>query len=105
MTKNHYKKGIAVYLGCMLPDEILDIVLRDVLKDAGIVQTQQEFPVIVRKGKNDFGKEIVFYLNYSDKKQKITWQQEKGIELFSKAEIKQGEEIEIEPWNLCIMEI
>lgn len=105
VTKNHYKKGVAVYLGCMLPDEMLDIVLRDVLKDAGIVQTQQEFPVIVRKGKNDFGKEIVFYLNYSDKKQKITWQQEKGIELFSKAEIKQGEEIEIEPWNLCIMEI
>ena len=60
--------------------------------------------MIVRKGKNDLGKEVVFYLNYSAQTQKTVWRGEKAVELVRGDEICPGEELEIAPWNLCIVE-
>ncbi len=113
VTRNHYGKGTATYLGCMTGEKTLDIILEDALKCAGISRAAERFPVIVRKGRNDFGKEIVFYLNYSPKVQKAVWQGKdtidscagvEAVDLISGVEIKPGEVLEIAPWNLRILE-
>lgn len=105
VTRNRYGKGAATYLGCMVSDEVLDMILQDTLQQAGITVQRQSFPVIVRKGRNDLGKEIIFYLNYSPEKQKISWQGEEAMELISKTEVKQGADFEIAPWDLRIFEV
>lgn len=120
VTRNHYGKGTATYLGCMTGEEALDIILKDVLACAGIDREEESFPVIVRKGRNDFGKEVIFYLNYSPKAQTVVWQGNKaaregkgaeegqrreGTELISGKKIRQGEVLEIAPWNLAVLEV
>lgn len=104
VTRSRYGKGTATYLGCMVEDEMLEQILEDVLAQAGIPGEPERFPVIVRKGKNDFGKEVVFYLNYSAQTKKTVWRGEKAVELVRGDEICPGEELEIAPWNLCIVE-
>lgn len=101
-TRNSYGNGTAFYLGCMVEETGLKIILREVLKSAGIDCRQEQFPLIVRKGRNDFGKEVTFYLNYSAQKQKVLWQGEQGTNLITGAEIRSGEELEIGPWDLWI---
>lgn len=105
VTRNQYEKGTATYLGCMTDEFTLDVILKDVLKDAGIEIGQQEFPVIVRKGTNDFGKEVVFYLNYSPKEQCISYEGEAALDLISGETVNKASELVIEPWNLRILEV
>ncbi|MCX7657532.1 MAG: beta-galactosidase trimerization domain-containing protein, partial [Oscillospiraceae bacterium] len=68
VTQNNYGKGLATYIGCYASDEYLKAILEDCLKKAGLWSEEQKcsFPVIIRKGTNNFGKEIVYFLNYSN---------------------------------------
>ena len=85
---------------------MLKEILRDTLNDAGIADAadRPEFPVIIRTGINQFGKEIVYYLNYSPKEQIITYQGIDGVELFGDTPVKKGETIHIPAWDLKIIE-
>ena len=57
VTRNHFAEGYAYYIGCMMDQELLKRILMKALEDAGIKNiVKEEFPVIVRKGINDFGK-------------------------------------------------
>ena len=59
VTRNVYGKGTATYLGCWTSDAMLREILTDVLKDAGLwgMEQEVEFPVIIKKGTNDLGKD------------------------------------------------
>lgn len=105
VTRNEYGKGTATYLGCMVSDDALDAILKDALCDAQIEIPKQSFPVIVRRGRNDFGKEVVYYLNYSAEEQEVFWHGNAAVELTGGAGVKQGDKIVIEPWNLRILEL
>lgn len=73
ITYNKYGRGSAAYLGCYFEQPLLKDVLRFLCTEAGIELPQTEYPVIIKKGVNDFGNEIVYYLNYSDNTQTITY--------------------------------
>lgn len=106
VTGNHYGKGYAVYLGCMTTNSLLDQILLHTLYDTSILAEQEAavFPVIVRKGINDFGKTIFYYLNYSWEKQRVTYSHTNGTNLLTGNPVMQGSVIELEPWNLQVIE-
>lgn len=105
VTRNSYGKGRAYYIGCMTGEKILKNILCSALKDAGVFyETGNSFPVILRKGKNDFGKTVGFYLNYSAREQSAVYELPDGRELLTGKEVKKGEQISLAPWNLRIIE-
>ncbi len=81
-------------------------ILTDVIKEAGLWGAEQEvtFPVIIKKGTNDLGKEVVYYLNYSPESQDVPYKGNDGVELFSGETVTENTMITIEPWNLRIVE-
>lgn len=106
VTRNHYGKGTATYLGCWPTDTMLRQILTDVIKEAGLWSRDQEitFPIIIKKGTNDLGKEVVYYLNYSKEERKVIYRGTEGIELFTDEKVQDGMVLKIEPWNLKIVE-
>lgn len=103
VVRNHYGSGQATYLGCWAGDEFLAKVLRQAAKDAGIPVPKEQFPIIVRRGINEEGKSITYYLNYSPKAQKVRVAAD-GTELTCGVNVKEGQELELAPWGLQIVE-
>ena len=58
ITRNHYGKGQAVYIGCMTDEETLKSVYKAVLPEADVEIPEYHYPIIVRKGLNDLGKTV-----------------------------------------------
>lgn len=104
ITRNQYGKGTAVYIGCMTDEQTLENLLKEVLLNAQIEIIDQYFPVIVRKGTNDFGKTVRFYLNYSDQEQSVKYSYEDGIELLSSDNVDKEQILSIPAWDLKIIE-
>ena len=73
ITKNHYEKGTAIYIGCMTDDNTLKAVITEALKSAEVELPEYRWPVIVRKGTNDLGKCVRYILNYSAEEQKVSY--------------------------------
>lgn len=106
VTRNRYGTGTATYLGCVTSDGMLRQILSDVLKEAGLWTYDQEveFPVIIKRGVNREGKQIVYYFNYSGKEQTVTHRDGSGMELTGGKTVASGETLTIDPWDLRIVE-
>ena len=104
ITKNHYRKGTAIYIGCMTDDNTLKAVLAEALNSAEVEIPEYSWPVIVRKGTNDLGKCVRYILNYSAEEQSVVYHGADGTELFSEESVQDGESIIVLPWNLKIVE-
>ena len=106
VTGNNYGKGYAVYVGCMTSNTILGQILFHVLENTNLLEEREivQFPVIVRKGINDFGKTVQYYLNYSWEKQTVLYTHKEGINLLTQNKVSTGTYLEIEPWDLQIIE-
>lgn len=106
VTRNRFGRGSATYLGCWTGDELLREILLDVLKDAGLGETLSDtgFPVILRRGTNGLGKEIVYYLNYSGEAQTVTYRGADGVELLSSEPVTDGHPLALGAWDLKIVE-
>ena len=106
VTRNRYGTGTATYLGCVTSDGMLRQILSDVLKEAGLWTYDQEveFPVIIKRGVNREGKQIVYYFNYSGKEQTVTHRDGSGMELTGGKTVASGETLTIGPWDLRIVE-
>lgn len=104
ITKNHYRKGTAIYIGCMTDDNTLKAVLTEAFNSAEVEIPEYSWPVIVRKGTNDLGKCVRYILNYSTEEQNVVYHGADGTELFSEESVQDGESITVLPWNLKIVE-
>ena len=104
ITKNHYGKGTAIYIGCMTDNNTLKAVLTEALNSAEVEIPEYSWPVIVRKGTNDLGKCVRYILNYSAEEQNVVHHGADGKELFSEKPVQDGESIAVLPWNLKIVE-
>ena len=104
ITKNHYGKGTAIYIGCMTDDNTLKAVITEALNSAEVEILEYNWPVIVRKGTNDLGKCVRYILNYSAEEQKVVYHGADGTELFSGDAVQDGETIIVSPWNVKIVE-
>ena len=104
ITKNHYRKGTAIYIGCMTDDNTLKAVLTEALNSAEVEIPEYSWPVIIRKGTNDLGKCVRYILNYSAEEQNVVYHGADGTELFSEESVQDGKSIAVLPWNLKIVE-
>ena len=104
ITKNHYGKGTAIYIGCMTDNNTLKAVLTEALNSAEVEIPEYSWPVIVRKGTNDLGKCVRYILNYSAEEQNVVYHGADGTELFSEESVQDGETVTVLPWNVKIIE-
>ncbi len=104
ITENDFGKGRAIYLGCMTGAVYLKALLTKVLSEEGLLEAASgaEFPVVIRKGTNQQGNEIIYYLNYSGEEKKVAVKA--GVELFSGREVGPEDVITIGKWDLAIIE-
>ena len=104
ITKNHYGKGTAIYIGCMTDNNTLKAVLTEALNSAEVEIPEYNWPVIIRKGSNDLGKCVRYILNYSAEEQNVVYHGANGTELFSGEAVQDGETVTVSPWNVKIVE-
>lgn len=107
MTRNVYGKGTAFYLGCHTEDELLKKILVYVLKDCGLWTQDQEnsFPIVIKRGVNDYGKEVVYYMNFSWEKKQVNYRGKTARELLGGKTVETGTMLDIGPWDLAVLEI
>ncbi|MCM1087242.1 MAG: beta-galactosidase [Muribaculaceae bacterium] len=104
ITHNHYYQGSATYLGCYCEQSILKELLRFLCAEAGISIPEEQYPIIIKRGVNDLGKEIVYYLNYSDETKQISYHGKEGTLLLKDKPVKDGDCIALGAWDLEIVE-
>ena len=104
ITRNHYGKGTAIYIGCMTDDNTLKAVITEALNSAEVEIPEYNWPVIIRKGSNDLGKCVRYILNYSAEEQNVVYHGANGTELFSGEAVQDGETVTVSPWNVKIVE-
>lgn len=103
VTRNHFENGEAVYLACRFDQNALEVLLKKLFSDWGIVLPQADFPVVIRRGINQAGKEITYYMNFSEHTQKVILPQD-GTELFSDTAVTKDTELILEKWDVKIIE-
>lgn len=104
ITRNHYGKGQAVYIGCMTDEETLKSVYKAVLPEAGVEIPEYHYPIIVRKGLNDLGKTVCYFLNYSGMELEMPYDYKNGIELLENTAVENGIALQMPAWGVKIVE-
>ncbi len=105
VTRNTYGKGQAYYIGCMTDEQLLRRIFERAMEDAGVqVQTGAEFPIIVRKGINEYGKTVRFIFNYSAEERTVQYDEADGTDLITGEKISRGENMQVGAWDVRIVE-
>ncbi|WP_040949399.1 beta-galactosidase [Gorillibacterium massiliense] len=106
ITTNQYGQGKAIYIGCLPSIKVIRKILERACRDAMLWGLDQEiqFPLIVKIGKNESGRTIRYYFNYSDHLNSFFYPHESGTELLTDHPICTGEKIELERWGIAIIE-
>ena len=107
VTENTYQKGSALYLGTFFDDKLLESLLVSYLTRHGydgLSEDTPQFPLIVKRGTNDFGKNLCYYFNYSGEPQTMTHTGNTGTELLTDTPVAAGAVLSLDPWGLAIVE-
>lgn len=110
-AKNQYVNGSTLYFGTMFEnDELLESVLLSFLHETGfsggdLSSDAPHYPLIVKRGINDSGKELCYYLNYSKDPVSVTHHGKNGVELISEAAIVCGDKIDLGGWGVAVVEM
>lgn len=104
ITDNRYGKGRAVYIGCYFDDRILERLLKEICMESGVNAPTFSFPLIRKAGVNSYGKEIIFYFNYSDKEICFNGETD-GTELLTGSAIWADTPVTLKPWGVVIEEV
>lgn len=65
VTKNRFGRGLAYYIGTYLEKDGMKTLLRQILKENGLLTADAEFPFIMKKATNEKGGHLLFLLNFS----------------------------------------
>ncbi|NMH26749.1 beta-galactosidase [Flavobacterium silvaticum] len=105
VTQNTFGKGSLVYEGCMVSDAIQEkIILQEIEKLKLAPDTDLHWPLITKSGKNEFGKTIHYYYNYSSEDASFSYSKGSGTELLSGKKVNTNQKLAIEPWGVLIVE-
>lgn len=101
ITRNTYGKGEVTYIGFMPSDALIEGVLTDTAKRAGVAWPDAaRFPLIVRSGTLTNGSRVRYLLNYSPEKQNIPRELANGTDLLTGRQAAAT----IDPWGVAIVE-
>src|SRR5687768_265029 len=102
ITRNSYGKGEVTYIGFMPSDALIEGILTDTAKRAGVVWPDAaRFPLIVRSGTLTNGSHVRYLLNYSPEKHDIPRELTNGTDLLTGRQAAST----IDPWGVAILEI
>ncbi len=104
ITMNAFGKGTATYIATQTSPEVLKNVYEQVLQAAGLQREDVPTGVSVRKGVNDFGHTLRYYLNYTPKEQTVTYTYAPATEVLTEAAVATGEQLQLAPWGVAILE-
>jgi beta-galactosidase len=106
VTENIFGKGTLIYEGCLLTDDIQSKIIARRASVAGISQSANNpaYPVVIREGTNDYGKNIRYFMNYSGKEISFTYNFGGGKELLSGVQVTKNQKLTLKPWDLLIIE-
>ncbi len=105
VTEHAYGKGSAWYLGCYLDKEVLKQVL---LKIRAVCELRSDentaYPVVIRSGVNELGKDVHYILHFSEEEETWTCPYEKTVDLLTQKEYRRGDRIVLTDWAVLILE-
>ena len=110
-AKNQYGNGSTLYFGTMFEnDELLESVLLSFLHETGfsggdLSSDAPHYPLIIKRGINDSGKELCYYLNYSKDPVSVTHHGKNGVELISETAIVCGDKIDLGGLGVAVVEM
>lgn len=106
ITHNKYGKGTATYFAGYPSMEVMKQMISKVAALSGVTAEENglSFPIIVRKGTNEKGRTIRYYLNYSALPVTINYNHKTSKELFSGKSVGNGDSFTINAWDLAIFE-
>ena len=103
ITKNSYGKGTAFYIGTLVPETVLKEILSNAAQCADIELCEESYPLIVRKGFNQYGKKLTYVLNFSEKEETYTLK-ENAQDLLSGVRFEKGQTVRLEETGVLILE-
>ena len=104
VTRNAYGSGEVSYVGFMPTDAVIEKIVADQVRRAGIELPGVRYPLIVRGGTLQDGHRVRYLLNYSARPQRMTYANADGTELLSGRPVRRGEALELKPWGVAIVE-
>jgi beta-galactosidase len=105
ITRNKYGSGTLTYEGTFPNDALQRELIRDVLRRAGLPNTDEQLPhvVRVRHGKNRQGKLLHYYFNYSGMEQSVNYSYSDGSDLLTGNHVMRRQLLELKPWDVAIV--
>jgi beta-galactosidase len=106
ITRNSYGKGEVTYVGFMPTDTVIDKLMFEEVKRAGVAPSVSNatFPIVVRTGTLQSGKRVRYVMNYSAKPQVLSNAFGEGTELLANQTVKSGGSIQLGAWDVKIIE-
>jgi beta-galactosidase len=106
ITQNTYGKGVATYIGFMPGEVLLEKILGEAVKKAGLWKADQalSFPLITRSGVNQRGKVVHYYFNYSAAPATFQYPHPESRELLSNQAVPRNKPLSLKPWGVSIVE-
>ncbi len=105
ITENHYGKGLATYVGCHTTDALTEKIVTEAVRKAGLwgPDQAQQFPLITRASRNQRGKLVHYYFNYSAAAATLPYPHRAGRELLSGAAVATQQPLALPPWGVQIV--
>jgi beta-galactosidase len=106
VTENKFGKGIATYIGCGTNSATTGKILEHALKGANLWGADQalHFPLITKTGRNQQGKLVHYYFNYSATPKTFSYPHGKGKALLSGESSDPQTSITLPAWGFQIIE-
>ena len=109
VTENDYGKGHTMYLGTQFGEDTLRELLLHFFSKVGLNLSNRyinswDSSIRIKQGINDFGKNIVYLLNYSDQIQNVQNGSKEAKDLLSDKTVSALDSLAIGPWDLAILE-
>ncbi len=110
-TCNQYGKGQAMYLSCYMERAVVKELLNEFfvrvdLKEEAKLSFVVGYPIVLKQGINQYGKHIVYLMNFSEKEQEVKLPEIEGSfeEILTRNHYEGNERIGIPAWDLVILE-
>ena len=102
ITQNSYGKGRAMYLATLFGEDTLIEALKLFFGEQKN-EFDASYPVVIKRGTNMQGEEIIYLLNYSDDEQTVTCHADGLKKLYDDSTVSAGDCIALAPWDFCIL--
>ena len=106
IVRNNYGKGEVTYVGFMPSDAMIEKILEDGVKRAGLWGAQQavHFPTIVRSGTLADGHAVHYVLNYSAAPSQVSYAFGAGKNLLTGEAVSQNGTVALPAWGVAVIE-